>query len=342
MFPAMQLCDWAGVLVEALTLDPKHSTSSMVQSLLKVAVRCGTVQLIDAQIDQISATGLFNRKLACAGDLRLEANLQLFDASTQDGKDLWDAIGRLITAYFSRSRSGDQGRQNAEHEYAALTCESHETVSIFLCTEADQYDSLTRTKASYSDYTRVQLVLSKLPEGLQTAYAAFKVRCKENGQWNDSRDTDFDLFACDIELVAMAMPPDSTEDKQGDQASAAPSCNAQVPNSTRKPGRTASSDHCWNHQFTGQCKFGSNCTKDHVGEAGSLKHEVADAQGRCRLEMKGICKRTICPFIHREESAEARPPKMMYPILPAWRSEEEASDAPVHMYHLGIKQCPVY
>ena len=115
----------------------------------------------------LRACSLIDRKLASAGDLRLEANLQLFDASTQDGKDLWDAIGRLNTAYFSRSRSADQGRQNAEHEYATLTCESHETVSIFLCTEADKYDSLTRTKASYSDYTRVQLVLSKLPEGLQ-------------------------------------------------------------------------------------------------------------------------------------------------------------------------------
>ena len=70
----------------------------------------------------------------------------------------WDAIGRLITAYFSRSRSGDQGRQIAEHEYAELTCDSHESVSIFLCIEAECYDDVTRTGASYTGYTRIQLV----------------------------------------------------------------------------------------------------------------------------------------------------------------------------------------
>ena len=85
VFPAMRDCDWAGSLVEALTLDPARSRATMVQNLLKVAVRCGTVELIDAQITQINATGLFNRKLAAAGDIRLEPNFQLFDTATYDG-----------------------------------------------------------------------------------------------------------------------------------------------------------------------------------------------------------------------------------------------------------------
>ena len=57
-----------GSLVEALTLDPARSRAAMIQNLLKVAVRCGSVELIDAQILQIDATGLFDRKLTIAGD----------------------------------------------------------------------------------------------------------------------------------------------------------------------------------------------------------------------------------------------------------------------------------
>ena len=215
IFPAMTDCDWAGEMVEALTLQPKSDRSRLVQSLLKVAVRCGTVVLIDDQIAQINATGLFDRKLASAGDLRLETNLQHFDPSTQGGKHLWEAIGRLITSYFSRCRSGEQGRQDAEHEYAELKCDSHESVSTFLCTEADCYDDLTRTGATYTGYTRIQLVLLKLPKMLQDAYERFKGRCKEIGQWKDSRSIDYDLFAADIELVAISMPLDTDEDKQG-------------------------------------------------------------------------------------------------------------------------------
>ena len=345
IFPAMTECEWAGELVEALTQEPKRDRSRLVQNLLKVAVRCGTVQLIDAQIAQIKATGLFDRKLAAAGDLRLETRLQLFDPSTQDGKHLWDAIGRLITAYFSRSRSGDQGRQIAEHEYAELTCDSHESVSIFLCTEADCYDDVTRTGASYTGYTRIQLVLLKLPGHLQTAYAAFKGRCKENCQWNDSRSTDFDMFASDIELVAMSMPPDAGRNKQGDQA-APDTCYARKLHTDRKPGRTASSDHCWNHQFTAECRFGDDCKFDHVGEAGCFKLEVADEHGRCLMEQKpGGCRRNNCSFVHREESGQPKP-RGMYPILP--RSKQFADDqsgsnmSSVNMYHFGIKQCPVY
>ena len=88
VFPAMRDCDWAGSLVEcveALTLDPARSRAVMIQNLLKVAVRCGSVELIDAQILQIDATGLFDRKLAIAGDIRLEPNFQLFDTATHDG-----------------------------------------------------------------------------------------------------------------------------------------------------------------------------------------------------------------------------------------------------------------
>ena len=250
----MRDCDWAGSLVEALTLDPARSRATMVQNLLKVAVRCGTVELIDAQITQINATGLFNRKLAAAGDIRLEPNFQLFDTATYDGQLLWDATGRMITAYLSRSRSSEQAKERAERTYAELQCDSHEDVSIFLCTEADYYDNLVRSKAFYSDYTRVGLVLKKLPGHLQAAYTAFKTRRKESGEWSDARGTDFDLFANDIEVIAMSLPSDCC-DEQGDQAEPAPDdCNnthTGRPRATRKPGRTASSDHCWNYQFVG-------------------------------------------------------------------------------------------
>jgi len=217
-FPAMRDCDWAGSLVEALTLDPARSRATMVQNLLKVAVCCGTVELIDAQITQINATGLFNRKLAAAGDIRLEPNFQLFDTATYDGQLLWDATGRMITAYLSRSRSSEQAKERAERTYAELQCDSHEDVSIFLCTEADYCDNLVRSKAFYSDYTRVGLVLKKLPGHLQAAYTAFKTRRKESGEWSDARGTDFDLFANDIEIIAMSLPSDCW-DEQGTRQS---------------------------------------------------------------------------------------------------------------------------
>ena len=345
VFPAMRDCDWAGSLVEALTLDPARSRATMVQNLLKVAVRCGTVELIDAQITQINATGLFDRKLATAGDIRLEHNFQLFDTATYDGQLLWDATGRMITAYLSRSRSSEQAKERAERTYAELQCDSHEDVSIFLCTEADCYDNLVRSKAFYSDYTRVGLVLKKLPGHLQAAYTAFKTRRKESGEWSDARGTDFDLFATEIEIIAMAMPSDCC-DEQGDQAEPAPDdCNsthAERPRATRKPGRTTSSDHCWNHQFVGECRFGPDCRNTHVGTAGSLKHEVCDAQGRCRLELKaqGTCRRNNCPFLHPAgDTTGEKPLTKMYPLLPRREPEGECTSSPM-MYH--IKHCPVY
>ena len=356
IFPAMTDCDWAGEMVEALTLQPKSDRSRLVQSLLKVAVRCGTVELIDDQIAQINATGLFDRKLASAGDLRLETNLQHFDPSTQGGKHLWEAIGRLITSYFSRCRSGEQGRQDAEHEYAELKCDSHESVSTFLCTKADCYDDLTRTGATYTGYTRIQLVLLKLPKMLQDAYERFKGRCKEIGQWKDSRSIDYDLFAADIELVAISMPLDTDEDKHGDniaqdtyrdRPARAVLAHAVSTHTDRKHGRTASDDHCWRYQFADACDWesihGYKCKYDHLGDPAAFKLEVADEDGRCRNDSrpKG-CTRKNCPFTHRTEddsnAAKANP--VMYPILPRRKPIDPNDDC--RMYHFGANQCPAY
>ena len=359
VFVAMTDCDWAAELVEALTIDPKRSSSPMVQNLLKVAVRAGSVELIDDQIRQIVSTGLFDRTLAAAGDLRLESNFRLFDPTTQVGKLLWDAIGRLITAYFSRPRSGDQGRRDAEREYADLVCGSHETVSTFLCSEAEVHDALSRAKACYSGYTRIKLVTKMLPDHLQAAYTAFVTRRKESGDWSDSRATVFELFANDIEMVAMSLPPTPCRcNGQGDaQATNAaigiatmtcPSERTQMQTQNHRiPGRTASSDHCWNYQFTDECKFDPNCKFKHVGEAGCYKSEVADEHGRCLMEIKpGGCKRKNCPFFHREEAEPQTRNTVMYPMLPRSRhfaDDEPPTNAPsLQMYHFGIEQCPVY
>jgi hypothetical protein len=360
VFSAMTDCEWAAELVEALTLDPTHSVSSTVQNLLKVAVRCGTVDLIDAQIGKILSTGLFDRKLATAGDLRLEPNLQLFNPGNANGRMLWDAIGRLVTTYFSRSRSGEQVRRNAEEEYAGLTCNSHETVSTFLCSESDKYDALARTKAEYSGYTRIGLVLKMLPNNLQTAYTAFVTRRKESGEWSDARATDFDLFANDVEMIAMSLPSTSCCcDEQGDAQAADTTTgittmtysskppHKQSAGKNRFPGRTASSDHCWNHQFTGECTYGPGCRYEHVGEAGCYKSEVADGHGRCLMEIKpGGCKRKNCPFLHREEAEPQNRNTMMYPMLPRssqLTDEQSGSGAfSVQLYYLGINTCPVY
>ena len=113
----------------------------------------------------------------------------------------------------------------------------------------------------------------------------------------------------------------------------------------RFPGRTASSDHCWKHQFTGQCTHGPGCRYKHVGEAGCYKSEVADGHGRCLMEIEpGGCKRKNCPFLHREEAEPQNRNTMMYLMLPRQLTNgQSGSDAfSVQLYHLGINTCPAY
>ena len=191
------------------------------------------------------------------------------------------------------------------------------------------------------------MVTQMLPGDLQVAYAAFKIRCKEDGRWDDLRESDFDLFASDIETVSMAMPPTVCVDKQGDQITPnRPTRDHSSSSSNRKPGRTASPNDCWSHQFTGKCHFGDDCRNDHVGEPGADMLEVCDAQGRCLLELKnGICRRKNCAFGHSgDDSAPTllppvskKPAGIMYPILPRRRAISSGDDC--ELYY--IKQCPI-
>ena len=53
--------------------------------------------------------------------------------------------------------------------------------------------------------------------------------------------------------------------------------------------------------LVGDCKFGEDCTHEHIGEAGSLRHLHCDDDGVCLHYKKGDCNRGAeCKFDHPE------------------------------------------
>ena len=76
---------------------------------------------------------------------------------------------------------------------------------------------------------------------------------------------------------------------------------------------TVSANECWNWAAFGLCPYGDDCKKTH-GVAKRLCAEVADARGRCKLEIaKGSCSRKFCPLTHKTEEEEEElkiPPPM--------------------------------
>jgi hypothetical protein len=91
----------------------------------------------------------------------------------------------------------------------------------------------------------------------------------------------------------------------------------------RKKGRVANDNECWQYQFYGTCSYGDSCRKDHVGEAGALKHEITDSAGYCLQQQEGECRRKNCPLLHRdtdasEQPAKPKPPSKVFMLHSGW------------------------
>jgi hypothetical protein len=305
VFPGLRDCDWASILVECLTLDQDLPRAALVQDMLNLAVRCGTVDTIAAQVAVIRATGLFDRRLSDVADIRLEPALSEFDPLNGTGILLWECIGKLITALFSTPRSMTADRNLAELKYAALQCSATDNMTVFLSMESKAYDGLRVSGAEYSGYTRIGLVLDKLSSTQREAYSAYKQRLQQDGRWTAENESLFAVFANDIERVALTLPPEPADAADVDSDTDRPANvfaythGPEAAAANRRPGHTACPDHCWQWQFVGTCTYGDKCRRQHVGLAGAFKDEVADAAGRCLLDKTPAgCRRKTCPFDH--------------------------------------------
>ena len=244
IFPGIRDADWAAIQTAILTSDPSRARADLVQDMLRLAVAAGTVDRIELELASIECDGTFDRSLTAPIDVRSATNLHLFDPHSAVGLRLWECVGKLLTALFSRSgnHSGDQHAATVAH--ASLRTNDFPSMSTFLSSENNRYGDLKIAKVSYSDYTRIGLVLdSMLTSGQKSAYESHRRTMKEMGQWTDLHDNEFSVFAGDLERVVNAMPQVDTSAPAAPASAPAPVfalAPANAPTQAPAPGHSHS------------------------------------------------------------------------------------------------------
>lgn len=291
----------AAILVEALT--GQKATDNTTQNLLRLAVKCGSVEEIDLQAQQIRETGRYNRKLAALTDVTKEPTYANFNPETDQGKDLWAAILNLLLSYWQRPKSARADQQALETSYLSMSCTEPSEASAHINHESELYTKLEAAHVIYSDQQRIRAILSSCSTSIRSAYKSFIKRMKERHQWNHLHDTDIDLFAADLETVTDAMDSDDDDLPQQQHSPAAHPAQDDLKKSNQRPQQPDGETRpCWDHQYLADgCSRGEHCPWLHEGESAAKKLRYATERGDCRAFLNGACDRgDQCKFNHQE------------------------------------------
>jgi hypothetical protein len=283
----------AAILIEALTTGSAKADSA-TQNLLRLAVKCGSAEMINMQIAQIRQTGRYDRSMAALADVTKDPSYVSFDPRTIKGRDLWATVLNLLLAYWQRQKSCITDQLELESKYAQLACDDPADMSAHLTAEAELYTKLESAHVIYSDHQRIRAILSSCSKPISQDYQSFKKRMQQDNKWSYERDTDVNLFAQDLEQVADAMEPEQIKPQQ------------PTPRSTRKQDKQdkqgkqeapSAERPCWNHQNLFEGCNRPDCIFEHVGEKAAKALQHANEDGICRRFLAGECdKGDQCKF----------------------------------------------
>jgi hypothetical protein len=298
-----ELYTLTGLLLAGLTFDRGQPAAADANDMVRLAVRC--YDTLGEKISTLERDGYFDRKWCCSGDISMLPGYTEFNPGNPLGAQRWYQLHRLLVIRF-----GQPACRLTELRFVKLIWLQHiqqieEEINRFLSDDEVLYDAVVRAGGQYPDHLRIEVTKPRLTEVLRDAFDDFNAMGVCLGTYASEVEYEWDAFSAALIRVGASLLMAGS----GSQRLDIPD-DAQNPAAARQrviqPMRHNAQDGCWRWSHVGECDFGDNCKFKHLGEAGALRHTVADADGNCLMLKRGTCTRRNCPFEHGEEGAAAK------------------------------------
>ena len=297
----------AAMILDVLTSDSKHARSAHLDNIVRVAVNCTSIEGLRARAKLISNSGSYRKCTKASGDIANARGFINFDpAHTDTAEEWWQVLLTMIEGFYGSEVSNGAAERTAEANWRATSLpgivngtfakEEDEQAEDYIAREEMLLDlrrQAERTDEVTTDKERKMNLLAGA--GKRLAKATLRALTAEN----DTVSTiTFD------ELADYLQAADQAEAEKKDIGEILWTQVVQLNNQQPKVAgdkkkKNEEKQPCWHHQHVGGCRFGKDCTKEHIGEAGALRHLHCDDDGVCHHFKTGDCNRGAdCKFEH--------------------------------------------
>jgi hypothetical protein len=193
----------------------------------------------------------------------------------------------------------------------------------FFSADEAKYEMYEAAGGSYPDNLRIEVTRPRLSPALLLAYDAFQDMEMCRGAYDPMLENDWAVFSAAAIRVGASLLKKAESLHDPAATPVAPAAAAAVDHRARNlmpvtAEIAAAGSGCWKWSHVGVCSYGDNCRFPHLGTAGAHRHTVADADGYCLMQKKGVCSRNNCPFLHSDAQGGAAA-EGQQPQLPATR-----------------------
>ena len=326
----------AAMILDVLTSDSKHARSAHLDNIVRVAVNCENIEGLRARAKLISDSGSYRKCSKAGGDIANARGFTHFDPTHNNTADeWWQVLLTMIEGYYGSEVPCGAAERTAEANWRAASLPgtvngtfakhkdeeaedyiAREEMLMDLRRQAERTDEVTTEKER-----KINLLAGA---GERLAKATLKAI---------TADSDTISTITFDELADYLQAADQAEAEKRDiggilwpQQKQGKRNTSEAENRSKK--NNDEKQACWHHQHVGDCKFGEDCTHEHIGEAGALRYLHCDDDGVCLHYKKGACDRGAkCKFDHPDHPEGAPAERGVVQARSAMRQQATNAEA---------------